>query len=299
MQWVDFGRSTETFQAVRLEDRRMPATIAELGPSHLGALRTLLSHDLLHNLYLLGLLEEFGIVCDPERAPFRYVGRFSEAGELAAVVFVGGNGGLVVPSASPQSHISEIARKLVDQVPLCSCLGERPLVDAMVQHFRVTPTFSQAQKLFSVSADDLGPFTNPSLRQATEADVEQLVPMATAAARETFMRDPLEEDPEGFPMRVRQRVRSGRTYVLEDRGRLVFKLDVGSRSQYGAELEGLYTVPEERRKGIATLCLGQISRFLLSSLPRLTLRVDESSGFSEAARKVGYLAGRPQRVIWT
>ena len=122
----------------------MPVTIEQLGPSHVGSLRALLSRDFPHNLYLLGLMEEFGVVCGPERAPFRYMGRFSETGELTAAVFVGGNGGLIIPSASALAHVSEITRKLVGQVQLGSCLGEKPLVDVMLQHFRVTPRFSQA-----------------------------------------------------------------------------------------------------------------------------------------------------------
>ena len=98
---------------------------------------------------------------------------------------------------------------------------------------------------------------------------------------------------------MKQRVQSQRTYVLEEKGKLVFKLDVGSRSQFGAELEGLYTSPDERHHGHATLCLGQISRFLMSSLPRLTVRIDdESPQFANIARKVGYLQGRAQKLLW-
>jgi GNAT superfamily N-acetyltransferase len=276
----------------------MPVTFAPLGPAHVGALRALLTRDLPHNLYLLGLMEEFGVVCGPERAPFRYVGRFSEAGELTAALFLGGDGGLVVPSASSLQHIVDIARSLAGQVTLRSCVGEKSLVDALVLHFGATPGLSRQLKLYSVSADDLGPFTNPNLRQATEGDLPRLVPLAAACVAEVLRRDPLAEDPDGFAVRVRQRVASGRTYVLEANGRLVFKVDVGSRSQYGADLEGLYTVPEARRQGHATLCLGQISRFLLSSLPRLTLRVDESSPCGDIARRVGYLAGRAQRLVW-
>ncbi len=278
----------------------MGFTVEPLGPTHLGALRGLLKRDLPHNLYLLGLMEEFGVVCGPDRSPFRYLGRFSDSGELTAALFVGGEGGLVVPSASPLAHVTDLARTLAaQQVRLRSCVGEKPLVDALVQHLGATPAFSRTLKLFSVSADDLGPFTNPNLRQATEADLEQLVPLAAACVKEVLQRDPLAEDPEGFATRVRQRVASGRTYVLEAEGRLVFKVDVGSRSQYGADLEGLYTAPEARHQGHATLCLGQISRFLLSSLPRLTLRVDETSPFVDIARRVGYLAGRAQRLVWT
>ncbi len=277
----------------------MSFTVEPLGPTHVTALRTLLCRDVTHNLYLLGLMEEFGVVCGPSSVPFSFLGRFAADGELTAVVFVGGNGGLVVPSAGTSAHLGDLAKKLVGTVNLGASLGDKALVDTLAQHLAPAPRFSKVQKLFSVSADDLGPFTNPALRQATLADLPQLVPISAACVKEMLQRDPLLEDPEGFPMRVRQRVRSGRTYVLEEHGQLVFKLEVGSRSQFGAELEGVYTVPGARNRGHATLCLGQISRFLLSSLPRLTVRIDEASHFADIARKVGWVAGRQQRLIWT
>ena len=276
----------------------MPAVVEPLGPTHVAALRTMLSRDTTHNMYLLGLMEEFGVVSGPMRAPFTFYGRFFDD-ELTAALFVGGNGGLVVPSASSPLHIGDIAKKLAGKLELRSAIGEQSVIDSLIRHFAVTPKFIKAQKLFSVSPNDLGPFTNPLLRPATDADLPQLVPMAAACVREMVKRDPLEEDAVGFELRVRQRVHSQRTYVLEEKGKLVFKLDVGSRSQFGAELEGLYTEPGERHHGHATLCLGQISRFLMSSLPRLTIRIDdEATHFAGIARKVGYLQGRAQKLLW-
>jgi predicted GNAT family acetyltransferase len=180
-------------------------------------------------------------------------------------------------------------------------LGDKAAVDVLMQHLApaAKPVISKTQRLFAVSADDLGPFTNPTLRLAVEADLDQLVPMAAAQVREVMDRDPMSLDPMGFADRVKMRVKSKRTYVLEDKDkRLVFKIDIGSRCPHGAELEGLYTVPDQRRLHHATLSLGQISRHLLSSLPRLTLRVDDNSAqLAGLARKVGYLAGRAQRVV--
>jgi hypothetical protein len=50
--------------------------------------------------------------------------------------------------------------------------------------------------------------------------------------------------------------------------------------------------------GHATLCLGQISRHLLSSLPRLTLRINENLGsLAQIAQRVGYVAKRSMRVV--
>ena len=276
----------------------MASTVEPLAPKHLESLKALLAREPSHNLYLLGLLEEFGIVPASGRAPFTFWGRFL-SGELTAAIFVGGAGGMVVPSSNLPNAIADIAKALNGKVKLGAALGEKGCVDVLLTHLgSARPKLSRAQRLFVVSADDLGPFTNPALRLGVEADVEQLIPMAAMAVQEMMERDPLEEDPEGFPLRVRQRVRSKRTYVLEVKGRLVFKIDVGSRSQFGAELEGLYTVPEERRLGHATLSLGQISRHLLSSLPRLTLRVDDlDPALAGVARKVGYLAGRAQRLV--
>ncbi|HEX8705666.1 MAG TPA: GNAT family N-acetyltransferase [Myxococcaceae bacterium] len=278
----------------------MTATIEQLGPQHADALRAFLAKDSTHNIYLLGLFEEFGIVPRAGRARFAFHGRLDENKQLTAALFVGGEGGLVVPSASDAAHITEIADALASKVRLKACLGEKSVVDALVRSLGggAKPRLSRNQKLLAVSADDLGPFTNPTLRLAREEDVPRLMPLALGAVREMMERDPLAEDPEGYEARVMQRVRGKRTYVLEEHGSLIFKVDIGSRSQHGAELEGLYTAPQERNKGHATLCLGQISRHLLSSLPRLVLRVDEKDeSTARMARKVGYLSYRLQRVV--
>lgn len=278
----------------------MAVSVEPLHSRHLDALRAMLAREPAHNVYLLGLLEDFGIVSRPGRPPFTFHGRFVDD-DLTAALFVGGQGGLVVPSASPAGHIADIAKALSGSFKPASMLGDKAAVDVLAQHLVPTekPRVSRTQRLFSVSADDLGPFTNPALRLATAQDLPQLTPMAAAAVKETLGNDPLAEDPEAFAERVKMRVQSRRTYVLEGEDkRLVFKIDIGSRSAYGAELEGLYTLPDVRRLGHATLSLGQISRHLLSSLPRLTLRVDdEDPALPVMARKVGYLAGRAQRLV--
>src|SRR5262245_21687575 len=166
--------------------------------------------------------------------------------DLSAALFVGGGGGLVVPSASDPQEVGAISEHLAgrSEVAFQSALGERGAVDALMRHFCPDrPRISRLHKLFTVSADDLGPFTNPTLRLASERDLPELVQMAAGLVQESLDRDPLRDDPEGFRARVAQRVRGRRTYVLETERRLVFKVDVGSRSQHGAELEGMYTIP--------------------------------------------------------
>jgi hypothetical protein len=274
----------------------MTLRIEQLGPSHGEALRDLLTRDIPHNLYLLGLWEEFGP--DSETLGSFY-GGFAET-ELKAALFIGGSGGLVVPSASSGPDISALAKGLPSPIELESAIGERAAVDALLRALGVRPRHNAEQRLFQVSADDLGPFTNPTLRLATQADLLQLVQLSAGAVSETTGTDPLADGPAEFEARVARRVEAKRTYVLEVEKQLVFKIDVGSRSQYGAELEGLYTIPSQRRMGHATLSLGQISRHLLSSLPRLTLRINEVDGaLARIAQRVGFVGKRGMRTVIT
>src|SRR4249919_472101 len=106
----------------------MTATVETLGAKDLHTLRAMLAKDPVHNLYLLGLMDEFGIVPAPYRAPFAFHGRF-QGSELAAAVFVGGTGGLVIPSASDELLITAIATTLAGKVRIRSSVGERGAVD--------------------------------------------------------------------------------------------------------------------------------------------------------------------------
>jgi hypothetical protein len=276
----------------------MAVTFEQLGTKDADLLRDFLSRDPIQNLYMLGLFEEFGIAARPGQPPFQFWGRFSGR-ELTAAVFVGGWGGLVVPCANAPLEVAQVAQQLVGRVQVRSCLGSKAAVDAVMRTLGpAKPKHAWVQRLFSVSADDLGPFTNPTLRVAREEELNRILPLAVGWVKETLGRDPMAEDPEGFRDRVLQRIRGKRTYVLESNGKIALKIDVGSRSQFGAELEGLYTAPEERRHGHATLSLGQISRHLLASLPRLTLRADDKDpALAGVARKVGYVSGAQQRLV--
>lgn len=273
----------------------MPVSTHTLAPKDVEGFRGQLAREAKDNLYLLGVLEEFGL---GDGVTFH--ARVNESDVLAAL-FVGGEGGLAVPCARDVNELSSLCAELAPSLKLSSVLGEKTAVDVLLKHLiGRKPRLVRTQRLFAVSADDLGPFTNPTLRLATENDLPRVLPLAAGWVKEFFDRDPLGEDPEGFKARVLQRIRGKRTYVLEENGALVFKIDVGARSRYGAELDGLYTAPDARRRGHATLSLGQISRHLLSSLPRLTLRVDDRDpALAGLARKVGYVPGRPQKlVIW-
>src|SRR5262245_1589038 len=138
----------------------MSATIEQLDARHLEAARAFLARDSSHNLYLLGILDEFGIEPKAGVAPFTFHGKLDN-GQIKAVLFVGGEGGLVVPSADASSDIGNIAATIANNVRLRSSIGDAAAVDTLVRYLcPQRPKISRRLRLYSVSADDLGPFTN-------------------------------------------------------------------------------------------------------------------------------------------
>jgi hypothetical protein len=267
------------------------------GSDRVAELRSFLAKDPIQNLYLLGVLEEHGISGRVGATPMRFL-LLREAGQVVAAAFSGGS--LLVPCVYEAPMAGALAKALKGQVPFKGSMGDRTSVDALFWALNdgAAVRISRPQRLFVATADALGPFVESQLRLAIPPELDKVLSLAANCVRDNMGRDPLAEGSTEFRARVEQRIASSRTYVLRTGGAIVFKVDVGVRSQYGAELEGVYTVAPHRKKGIATRCLGQLARSLLSALPRLTIRIDEGDvALSSACRKVGFHATRPQRLL--
>ena len=61
------------------------------------------------------------------------------------------------------------------------------------------------------------------------------------------------------------------------------------------QITNIATHPDYRRRGLATLALGQITRHMLGTMPRLVVRADEGDEIAAClCRRVGYLPARRQ-----
>jgi hypothetical protein len=216
-----------------------------------------------------------------------------------AAVFVQGDSGQILPSsASTSSELSAVAAQIESRVNLRSSFGDEASVQLLVERLAAPrPPLSRKYRLLWACPDQLGPYLLPALRAATESDLPVLMPLAARAVQEAFGIDPLKENTDEFANRIRERVLAKRTYVLPSDGTLVLKVDIARLTPFGAELEGVYTLPEFRCRGLATRSLGHLSRQLLSALPRLTLRAD--GPLSAVARKVGYRGGSAPQLLVT
>ncbi|HEX8921186.1 MAG TPA: GNAT family N-acetyltransferase, partial [Pyrinomonadaceae bacterium] len=127
------------------------------------------------------------------------------------------------------------------------------------------------------------------LRLATLDDLELTLPVHARLAEEESGVNPLEKDPEGFRRRCARRIEQGRTFVLVEDGKLIFKTDVVSDTPEVIYLEGVYVNASERAKGYGLRCLSQLSRTLLRRTEVLCLLVNEENVAAHALyRKAGF-----------
>ncbi len=84
----------------------------------------------------------------------------------------------------------------------------------------------------------------------------------------------------GFTAAVRRAIANGVWWVYVVEGELRFQLNVGPRSAATAQLQGVWTPPEQRGKGYAKAALAAIARQLLTTEASLSLYVN---GFNAPA----------------
>jgi RimJ/RimL family protein N-acetyltransferase len=86
--------------------------------------------------------------------------------------------------------------------------------------------------------------------------------------------DPRRSSPE-FTANVRSMIERGLWWVGDSYGRLCFFCNIGPWSAQTAQLQGIWTPPELRGRGLATAALGALCKHLLELSPTLSLYVND------------------------
>lgn len=129
----------------------------------------------------------------------------------------------------------------------------------------------------------------PGLRQASHADLHQLLPVNAAMSFASSGVNPLESDLRGFRLRAARRVEQGRTWVLIEGGRLIFKADLSAETPECVRIDGLYLNPAQRRKGYGLRCLAHLSAQLLKHAGVVSILADEGDAIaSSVLARAGY-----------
>ena len=133
--------------------------------------------------------------------------------------------------------------------------GRRVLLDRIEIGFALAPTDARL----------CAPVPDPDrvVREAAVADLEALVDAARRSLLEEGRPDPFESDPVGFRRWVSSRVR--RAVVVERQARLGFVGYADVQCARGWLLQGVFTWPEERRRGLAAAGVSELCRRAFAS----------------------------------
>lgn len=252
-------------------------------PSERPALQALLLQDPLPNLFLLSLIEHEAVVGESPRGTF--YGLWEEQRtrgglprrELAATVYVSPTG-LVVPWCPWIEHAAVMGRHIAQHHNTQLLIGPRAASDSLWQasdrEELVRTRYDQ--RLYVARSASPGPVID-GLRKARDDDAADLAAFSSRMMLEDLGFDPAIHNPRGHVTAVLERIREGRTWVVEQDGVLVFKIDLGSTCSEGAMVGGTYVVPRLRQRGVCGRAMRGVLLDLLDRHPCVTLHLNEAN----------------------
>ena len=188
-------------------------------------------------------------------------------------------GSLTVPSACDVSDAALLGETACVAQPPRMLVGPRDVVialrDALLPR-RQPRDVRDPQPLLALS-DGRSLASSPTpVRLATRDDVEALTIAAASMHREE-MGDPQPVDPGAWRSRMTALVDLGWSWVWLERDNVVFKAELSAWTPEAVQIQGVYTHPGKRRRGVATAALSQICRTIQQQVPVCSLYVNHQN----------------------
>lgn len=258
-----------------LPEANVSVTVIQLTEEDRNEVLAFLAERPIHTVCLAGFIRDNGLVSPHNRGTF-YGCRNSE-GRLEGVALIGHATLIDARSARAMQEFGLVAQTHTSTHMI---MGE---VDAVEQFWSHYADEGQEMRracrelLFELRQAMEVPEEVRVLRRANLSDLDQIVPVQAAMAEFESGLNPFEVDPEGFRARCARRIDMGRTWVLEQNGRLVFKADIQADTPDVIYLEGVWVAPAERGKGLGRKCIRQLCRDLLTRSKSICLLVNEDN----------------------
>jgi uncharacterized protein len=241
----------------------------------------------LHTVNMTGLIRDNGLVSPHNRGTFHACR--DEAGRLEGVALVGH---AVLLETRSERAAAAFARLAQEYAAAHLILGDVEQVGLFWDHYaeggqqpRRLCRELMLEQSWPVEARE----AVEGLRLATPEDLEAILPVQAELVFDESGVNPLETDPAGFRERCLRRIERGRTWVVTEDGRLLFKAEIQAETPETTYVEGVHVAPERRGNGYGLRCLSQLTRTLLQSSTSVCLLVNELNAPARAFyRKAGY-----------
>jgi uncharacterized protein len=129
----------------------------------------------------------------------------------------------------------------------------------------------------------------PQVRLGALADLDRLTVAAAEMHREEMGIDPLAIDPAGWRTRMSTLVQRGWSWIWTQGDQVVFKAELSGWTPEAVQIQGVYTAPAVRNRGIATAGLAAVCQAVFAQVPACTLYVNHYNGAARAVyRRLGF-----------
>ncbi|GIH06016.1 acetyltransferase [Rhizocola hellebori] len=198
-------------------------------------------------------------------------------------------GGQVTPLGADRQAVAAFADLLAGWPRVCASLvgpadGVLSLWEKLSPSWGPDRTVREDQPLMLVDRVP-ATATDPLVRPVRLDEVDLLFPASVAMYTEEVGVSPVGDDGgRGYRARVAELVRAGRAFAKVTDGQVVFKAELAVVTRHTVQLQGVWTHPRWRGKGIAAAGLATVVREALRRFaPTVSLYVN---GYNEPARRL-------------
>ena len=229
----------------------------------------------IHTVAMMSLINDNGLESSLNRGTF--YGCRDLNGRLEGVALVGHATLMETVSDRALAALAQVAQQCANTHLI---MGEKERVADFWGHYAAS---GRAQRL--TCREWLFELTWPiearepvqGLRLATPAELDLVMPVQAELAFAESGINPLQVDPQGFRKRCLRRIEQGRTWVVLEDGKLIFKADVISRTEQVNYLEGIWVREDRRGKNNGIRFMSALIRQLLEGTKSICLLVNETN----------------------
>ena len=242
--------------------------------------------------YIAGWIAEGGLTRAAHTARAWLLGERNDRGELRGLLYISVTG-IMIPAQLSTSAIMRVG-EMVHRNPNLArvVVGERSLVDELWRTLTRRGTkerLSRNQVGYSIQRAEARLAEPLPLIAASTDYLGQVVDASAAMAREEARDDPYARNPRLFRERIAERLRRGRDFIHAPSGTLMFKSNVASLSALGGQIEGIYTVPAYRHRGLGLRGTSAVTQWVLERAERAFLLVNDDNDHARRLyERLGY-----------
>ena len=241
----------------------------------------------IHTVTMMSLINDNGVVSQFNRGTF--YGCRDLHGQLEGVALVGHATLMETISDRALAALAQVARKCPSTHLI---MGEKERVADFWSHYSEAgrrQRLACREWLFELNRAFETREPIAELRAARISELELVMPVQAQLAFHESGIDPLQVDPLGFSERCLRRIEQGRTWVVVENDRLIFKADVISRTAEVSYLEGVWLRDDCRHQHLGTRFMSELMQRLLEDTKSICLLVNETNEWAQGFyRKCGF-----------